>query len=115
LKDHNSGLAVITESLRNKINHKSIIIKLGADGLVINGTKSNGELLTLDALPSLNLNPVDVSGAGDSLLAAASLALVVENNLAKAALIGSIAAAIQIGRIGNIPIEGENLVTLLDV
>jgi rfaE bifunctional protein kinase chain/domain len=115
LKDHNSGLAVIAESLRNKINPKSIIIKLGADGLVINGTKSNGELLTLDALPSLNLNPVDVSGAGDSLLAASSLALVVENNLAKAALIGSIAAAIQIGRIGNIPIGGENLVRLLDV
>jgi rfaE bifunctional protein kinase chain/domain len=115
LKDHNSGLAVIAESLRNKISPKSIIIKLGADGLVINGTKSNGELLTLDALPSLNLNPVDVSGAGDSLLAASSLALVVENNLAKAALIGSIAAAIQIGRIGNVPIEGENLVTLLDV
>ena len=115
LKDHSSGLAVIAESLRNKISPKSIIIKLGADGLVINGTKSNGELLTLDALPSLNLNPVDVSGAGDSLLAASSLALVVENNLAKAALIGSIAAAIQIGRIGNIPIEGENLVTLLDV
>jgi bifunctional ADP-heptose synthase (sugar kinase/adenylyltransferase) len=115
LKDHNSGLAVIAESLRNKISPKSIIIKLGADGLVINGTKSNGELLTLDALPSLNLNPVDVSGAGDSLLAASSLALVVENNLAKAALIGSIAAAIQIGRIGNIPIGGENLVRLLDV
>ena len=115
LKDHNSGLAVIAESLRNKINPKSIIIKLGPDGLVINGTKSNGELLTLDALPSLNLNPVDVSGAGDSLLAASSLALVVENNLAKAALIGSIAAAIQIGRIGNIPIGGENLVRLLGV
>ena len=115
LKDHNSGLAVIAESLRNKINPKSIIIKLGADGLVINGVKSNGELLTLDALPSLNINPIDVSGAGDSLLAASSLALVIENNLAKAALIGSIAAAIQIGRIGNIPIEGENLVALIEV
>ena len=115
LKDHNSGLAVIAESLRNKINPKSIIIKLGADGLVINGVKSNGELLTLDALPSLNINPIDVSGAGDSLLAASSLALVIENNLAQAALIGSIAAAIQIGRIGNIPIEGENLVTFIEV
>jgi bifunctional ADP-heptose synthase (sugar kinase/adenylyltransferase) len=115
LKDHNSGLAVIAESLRNRMNPKSIIIKLGADGLVINGMKSNGELLTLDALPSLNINPIDVSGAGDSLLAASSLALVIENNLAKAALIGSIAAAIQIARIGNIPIERENLVTLIEV
>lgn len=114
LKDHTSGLAVIVENLRNRINPKAIIIKLGADGLVINGTKPNGEILALDALPSLNLNPIDVSGAGDCLLAATSLALVIENNLAKAALIGSMAAAIQIGRIGNTPIKSENLVKLLD-
>jgi rfaE bifunctional protein kinase chain/domain len=114
LMDHSSGLAVIAENLRNKINPKSIIIKLGADGLVINGIKPNGEVLALDALPSFNLNPVDVSGAGDSLLAAASLSLVIENNLAKAALVGSIAAAIQIGRIGNTPISAGNLLALLD-
>ena len=113
LKDQKSGLAVIADKLRNKINSKSIIIKLGADGLVINGVKSDGTLLNLDALPSLNQNPIDVSGAGDSLLAASSLAITIENNLAKASLIGSLAAAIQIGRIGNIPIEKEKIISLI--
>ena len=113
LKDQVSGLAVIADKLRSKINSRSIIIKLGADGLVINGTKSDGTVLSLDALPSFNQNPVDVSGAGDSLLAAASLAITIENNLAKASLIGSLAAAIQIGRVGNIPIEKEKIISLI--
>lgn len=112
LKDQKSGLAVIADKLRSKINSKSIIIKLGADGLVLNGVRSDGTLLNLDALPSLNQNPIDVSGAGDSLLAAASLAITIENNLAKASLIGSLAAAIQIGRLGNIPIEKEKIISL---
>lgn len=113
LKDQVSGLAVIADKLRSRINTRSIIIKLGADGLVINGVKSDGTLLSLDALPSFNLNPIDVSGAGDSLLAAAALAITIENNIAKAALIGSLAAAIQIGRIGNIPIEKEKIISLI--
>jgi rfaE bifunctional protein kinase chain/domain len=113
LKDQISGLAVIADKLRSKINSQSIIIKLGADGLVINGVKSDGTLLSLDALPSFNQSPVDVSGAGDSLLAAASLAITIENNLAKASLIGSLAAAIQIGRVGNIPIEKEKIISLI--
>ena len=113
LKDQKSGLAVIADKLRSKLNSKSIIIKLGADGLVINGVKSDGTLLNLDALPSLNQNPIDVSGAGDSLLAASSLAITIENNLAKASLIGSLAAAIQIGRVGNIPIEKEKIISLI--
>ena len=113
LKDQISGLAVIADKLRSKINSKSIIIKLGADGLVINGVKLDGTLLSLDALPSFNQSPVDVSGAGDSMLAAASLAITIENNLAKASLIGSLAAAIQISRIGNIPIEKEKIISLI--
>lgn len=113
LKDQKSGLAVIADKLRSKINSQSIIIKLGADGLVINGVKLDGTLLSLDALPAFNQNPIDVAGAGDSLLAAASLAITIENNLAKASLIGSLAAAIQIGRVGNIPIEKEKIISLI--
>ena len=113
LKDQKSGLAVIADKLRSKINSQSIIIKLGADGLVINGVKLDGTLLSLDALPAFNQNPIDISGAGDSLLAAASLAITIENNLAKASLIGSLAAAIQIGRVGNIQIEKEKIISLI--
>jgi rfaE bifunctional protein kinase chain/domain len=113
LKDNVSGLAVIVENLRQKINPKHIILKLGADGMVFTGTNRNGQLSILDALPSLNNSPVDVSGAGDSLLAAASLALTAEENLSQAALLGSISAAMQVARVGNIPIQVENLRSFL--
>jgi len=114
LKDYSSGLAVVAEKLRNILNPQVILIKVGADGVMIGGTKSNGEPFILDVLPSLNLNPIDVSGAGDSLLAAASLGLFVEKNPYKAALIGTIAAAIQISRTGNIPISSEELISVME-
>ena len=113
LKDQSSGLAIIAEKLRQKILSRSMLIKLGADGVLLHGTDPQGNVLTMDALPSFNLNPVDTSGAGDSLLAASSLALAVEHNLPKAALIGSLAAAIQISRVGNVPIQREQLTAII--
>ena len=67
----------------------------------------------MDALPTFNSNPVDTSGAGDSLLSAAALALTVDRDIYKAGLIGSLAASIQISRIGNTPIQQEHLLAIL--
>jgi bifunctional ADP-heptose synthase (sugar kinase/adenylyltransferase) len=80
---------------------------------VFTGRDRNDRPIPLDALPSLNNAPVDVSGAGDSLLAAASLTLAVEENLSQAALLGSLSAAMQVARRGNIPIRVENLRSFL--
>lgn len=114
LKDQQSGLAVIIEKLRQSISAGSIILKLGADGILINGTDSNGEPIRMDALPSFNSNPVDTSGAGDSLLSAAALSLAVDRDFYKAGLIGSLAASIQISRVGNLPIQQEHLLAILN-
>jgi rfaE bifunctional protein kinase chain/domain len=109
LKDENSGLVQIAEDLRNYMNCKSIILKLGADGILLHGKETFGEILKTDKVEALNSSPVDVSGAGDSLLASATLSLIVDNNLYKAGLIGSIAAAIQVSRTGNVPISLDEL------
>ena len=113
LKDYSSGLAVIAEKLRIHLRVKNILLKLGSDGVLIHGVDSAHLLKPTDALPSLNQNPIDTSGAGDSMLASASMALKVEDHLAKAALIGSISAAIQISRTGNIPIYQETLLQVV--
>jgi len=113
LKDHTSGLAIIVEKLRLHMNAGSILLKLGSDGVLLHGTDSQGKVMATDAIPSLNPNPVDTSGAGDSMLAAASLSLAIERNLSKAGLLGSITAAVQISRTGNIPIEHPNLAYML--
>jgi len=113
LKDHTSGLAIIVEKLRLHMNAGSILLKLGSDGVLLHGTDSQGKVMATDDIPSLNPNPVDTSGAGDSMLAAASLSLAIERNLSKAGLLGSITAAVQISRTGNIPIEHPNLAYML--
>jgi bifunctional ADP-heptose synthase (sugar kinase/adenylyltransferase) len=52
---------------------------------------------------------VDVSGAGDSLLAIGSLTLASGHDLYETALMGSIAAGVQVSRRGNVPIEVHEL------
>ena len=55
-------------------------------------------------MPPLNNTPIDISGAGDSMLAGVSIFLTQKNNIWKSVLVGSLLSAIQVERIGNIPI-----------
>jgi len=113
LKDQTSGLAVVAEKLRLKMSPNSILLKLGSDGVLIHGVNHQGVVMPTEALPSLNPNPIDTSGAGDSMLATASLALRVNPNISRAALLGTLAAAIQISRTGNIPITQSSIISAL--
>lgn len=60
-------------------------------------------------IPALTPYAIDALGCGDSLLAAATLALAAGGSLVAAAYIGSVAAAVQAQRIGNIPISATDL------
>ena len=61
----------------------------------------------------LNKNPVDIAGAGDSMLIASSLSMAISNDIWISALFGSMAAGIQISREGNIPINKNEILSLL--
>jgi bifunctional ADP-heptose synthase (sugar kinase/adenylyltransferase) len=78
--------------------------------LLINS--DNGTFLT-DKIGALNNSPKDVSGAGDSLLITSALALSCGGTIWEAAFLGSLAASIQVGRVGNTPLTsielGKNL------
>ena len=113
LKDETNGLVVIVEKLRSILTAKNILLKLGGDGVIIHGTNIEGNLLSTDQVPALNNFLVDTSGAGDSLLAAASLSLASEATIYEATLLGSVVAAIQVGRIGNTPVTSSQVMALL--
>ena len=68
-----------------------------------------------DRIQALNRAPKDVSGAGDSLLVAATLALTGRSNIWEAAALGSIAAAVQVSRSGNIPLADLELINALNL
>jgi len=62
-----------------------------------------------DRVNALNTAPKDVAGAGDSLLIASAMTLASEGTIWEAAFIGSLAAAVQVSRLGNTPIRTKEL------
>ncbi len=108
LKDNDAGLAVLAEKLRANTKAQCIMIKLAADGVLIHAESDVRGVYT-DLLPALNLKPVDVAGAGDSMLIASGLSLATGSSPWISAAIGSSASALQIGRLGNQPLDQAGL------
>ena len=65
----------------------------------------NNDFLHRQYFPALTVNPVDVAGAGDSLLAAVSMGISCGLNLMEASALGCCASAIAVQTVGNIPIQ----------
>jgi len=115
LKDNTSGLVVVAEGLRKHLSSRNLLLKMGGDGVLVSAQDQNGQMLATDEIAAINKNPVDTSGAGDSMLAGASLALASGASIYEAALIGSVLAGIQVGRLGNVPITQETIKALLQL
>lgn len=113
LKDRNSGLVVVGEELHNLCVAENIVITLGSEGLLVHAPKQ-GELVT-DQLPAMNPTPQDVAGAGDSLFTCTSLALAAGANIWQASYLGSIAAACQVGRVGNTPLSRDEIMAEIEL
>jgi rfaE bifunctional protein kinase chain/domain len=107
MNDFRSGLQHIANGLLTKSDATGMLLKLGAEGLL--ALESKPEFRT-DELGAFNLNAVDVAGAGDALLAAASLTRLSGGSVWEAAYLGSVAAALQVSRMGNLPLALNDLV-----
>lgn len=113
VQDAEAGIAVVASRLRDKANATNVVVTLGAEGLIVLGEKQGEE--RLDRLPAFNTNPKDVAGAGDSLFTCMSMALVAGEDIWRSSYLGCIAAAIQVSRVGNIPIQHQEVMAeLLD-
>jgi rfaE bifunctional protein kinase chain/domain len=113
-RNREDGLVVLTEQLRAQAKAKNILLKLGEEGLLIHtGSTGAGNWLT-DRVGALNSSPKDVAGAGDSLLIASALALASGASIWEASALGSVAAAVQVGRVGNTPLLSKELLKELD-
>lgn len=108
-RNREDGLIVLAEQLREKASAQNVLLKLGEEGVIIHSRQDNNDWLT-DRVPALNSAPKDVAGAGDSLLIASAMALACGANIWEAACLGSLAAAVQVGRVGNTPLRTEELV-----
>ena len=114
IKNHEDGIVIITETLLKESKAKAVILKLGSEGTFIHSGKKDKKELFTDTLESLNKNLKDVAGAGDSMLVGSSLSMALGASIWESALVGSIMSAIQISRVGNIPIHIVELLQEID-
>ena len=108
-RNREDGLVVLAEQLRRQATAKNVFLKLGEEGLLIHADNGKSEDWLTDRVDALNSAAKDVAGAGDSLLIASGMTLACGGTIWEAAGLGSLAAAIQVGRVGNIPLRPEEL------
>ena len=108
MNDFKSGIQNIANKLIHKSLVKNLILKLGSEGIISVHNK-NSEVIT-SSLQAFNPNPVDVAGAGDAMLATASLAIATGATFWEASYLSNLSAAFQISRIGNLPIDKNDII-----
>jgi rfaE bifunctional protein kinase chain/domain len=109
LGNYEDGLVVIAEKLREKADAENIVITLGAEGILAHAkVTQKGQWLT-DRLEALNTAPKDPAGAGDSLLVCTAMSMALGHSIWESLYLGSLAAACQVGRIGNMPLTADEL------
>tara|TARA_Y200000002_G_C22661925_1_gene656143 strand:+ start:199 stop:1626 length:1428 start_codon:yes stop_codon:yes gene_type:complete len=113
LRNYDDGLVILSEKLSKKADAANIFLKLGSEGVLLHLKDANSIHSQTDRLRALNNFPKDVSGAGDSMMIAALLSHISGASGWVSACLGSLASAIQIGRLGNIPLQKEDLLKSL--
>ena len=113
-RNREDGLVVLAEQLRQQAAAQNVLLKLGDEGLLIHAKNQSHSGWLTDRIGALNSAAKDVAGAGDSLLITSALALACDATIWEAACLGSLAAAIQVGRVGNTPLTNVELVRELN-
>ena len=65
-------------------------------------------------IPTVAKEVFDITGAGDTVIATASLALLSGSNILEAAILSNAAAGIVVGKIGTATVTAEELLSSLD-
>lgn len=110
VRDTGSGLVVLADALHRKARSDNVFITLGAEGVLIHSPDSTNRGLITDQLPAFNTAPKDVAGAGDCMLMCSSMSLVSGASVWESAYLGSVAAACQVGRVGNLPLSANEVI-----
>jgi rfaE bifunctional protein kinase chain/domain len=108
-RNREDGLVVLAEQLRQQANARNVLLKLGEEGVLIHAGRGEGNDWLTDRVDALNSAPKDVAGAGDSLLIASAMTLACGGTIWEAACLGSLAASVQVGRVGNTPLTTKEL------
>jgi len=112
LSNKDDSIEKISNDILQLTNSRNLIMKLGANGFITYNHNENN-FIDKEHFPSLTKNPVDVTGAGDSLLAGVSLSLTCGSDIMTASVIGASMASIAIQSVGNSSINKDQLLNYL--
>ncbi|WP_245434521.1 PfkB family carbohydrate kinase [Pseudolabrys taiwanensis] len=95
---------------------KTLILKLGERGLMTfrSVPEQEEDVRAFFAVDTFTERVVDAVGSGDALLAYAALSMVATKNAVIASVLGSLAAAVECGHEGNVPVRPKDVLDKLD-
>lgn len=114
LADQDSGIRPLASTLYDAARCKTLMLKLGERGVLTCRSSDHESLESYVVVDSFVDHVIDAVGAGDALLAYATLAKLTTNSDAIATILGSMAAACECEVDGNIPVTPENVRRKID-
>ncbi|MBO6504627.1 MAG: adenylyltransferase/cytidyltransferase family protein [Kordiimonadaceae bacterium] len=114
LGDQDSVVRPLATDLFSAAQCKTLILKLGERGILTYRTRPDGDPRTIISIDSFAQNVADAVGAGDALLAYASLAMAKTGNEALASVLGCIAAGLECEYDGNVTVKPQAIYARLD-
>jgi rfaE bifunctional protein kinase chain/domain len=114
LGDQDSGIRPLSSKLYDAAQCKLLILKLGERGVLACCDVDHESLDSFFVIDSFVNNLMDAMGAGDALLAYTTLAMLASRNEAIATILGTMAAACECEREGNIPVSADDVRMKLD-
>ena len=108
LQDKDTGLERLSQKLLEQSCCERLIVKLAAEGFIVYDRAANGKIVS-QPFPALSVNPVDVAGAGDSVLAVLATGLSSGQPMMPTAAIACCMASLAVETMGNTPINIDAL------
>ncbi len=117
MQDYDDSLNAVAWRLLARTRARNAIVKLGGEGLIAfsplpGADRAEGWTARVRAehIPALTPYPIDTLGCGDAMLSAATLTMLAGGSLTDAAFLGAIAASAHASRLGNDPVERDELI-----
>jgi rfaE bifunctional protein kinase chain/domain len=114
LADQDTGVRPLAAKLHEEADCKTVILKLGDRGVLTCRRGKENDPRSFFVVDSFAQHVVDAVGAGDALLAYATLSLMADESEVAASILGSMAAALECECDGNIPVGRSELCGRID-
>jgi len=114
LGDQDSVVRPLGVELFQRAACKTLMLKLGDRGMITFRDRPASDARSFFTIDSFAERAMDPVGAGDALLAYATLAMAATRNDVIAGILGSFAAAIECERDGNVPVTPQDLLGKID-